>query len=117
MSIKTLDARLLTSVLVDTIDLVNEEVVTFAELARRVGRRRGNRPTHIATIHRWRQLGLNDIRLAAAKQGGIWVTTMEAYQRFVDALTRAATGGEGGPVGTSRQSPDRTDRALDKHGL
>lgn len=117
MSTKTLDAKLLTSVLVDTIDLIGEEVLTFAELARRVGRRRANRPTHVATIHRWRLRGLNGIRLAAAKHGGIWVTTVQAYQRFVDALTRAADGETLGPPGPSRPSADQTDRALDKLGL
>lgn len=117
MSINALDAKLFTSVLTTTIDLANEDVVTFAELARRVGRRRANRPTHVATIHRWRLRGLNGIRLAAAKHGGIWVTTVQAYQRFVDALTRAAVGEAPGPASPSRPSADQTDRALDKLGL
>ena len=117
MSINTLHAALLTSVVADAVDLLNEEVVTFPELARRVGRRRANRPTHVATCHRWRLVGLNGIRLAAAKQGGIWVTSVQAYQRFVDALTRAAAGEAPGPGRPSRPSADQTDRALDKLGL
>jgi hypothetical protein len=117
MSIKTLDAKLLTSVLTDTIDLANEEVVTFAELARRVGHRRANRPTHVATIHRWRLVGLSGIRLAAAKQGGIWVTTIQAYQRWVDAITRAASGDGSGPATASSRSGDQTNSKLDKYDL
>lgn len=116
MSVKTLNAILLTSAVTDAVDLINEEVVTFPELARRVGRRRANRPTHVATCHRWRLVGLNGIRLAAAKQGGIWVTTMEAYRRWVDAITRAAAPGGSGPVIAARSS-DQTDEKLAKYDL
>lgn len=116
MSVKTLHAILLTSAVADTVDLINEEVVTFPELARRVGRRRANRPTHVATCHRWRLVGLNGIRLAAAKQGGIWVTTVEAYQRWVDAITRAASPDGRGPVLAAPPS-DQANEKLAKLGL
>jgi hypothetical protein len=115
MSIKTLHSNILTSVVAPVvIDLVHEEVVTFAELARRLGRRRANRPTHIATIHRWRLRGLNGVRLAAAKCGGIWVTTMQAYHRFVEALTQASCPDVDVPA---QASGDQTERTLDDLGL
>jgi hypothetical protein len=98
---------------------MNEQVVTFTELARRLPRRRGGRPTHVCTIHRWRQRGLSGIRLAAVRCGAIWVTTWEAYQRFVDALTTAVTkNADLIPLHTTL--PDvasRTDQALDQLGL
>ncbi|QJW94602.1 DUF1580 domain-containing protein [Frigoriglobus tundricola] len=118
MTVKALQSGILTSVVsLHVLDLVNEEVVTFAELARRLGRRRANRPTHVATIHRWRLRGLNGVRLAAAKSGGIWVTTVQAYQRFVDAITQAASPEAKPPAGTPRASADQTDRSLDALGL
>ena len=116
MSIKTLNAIFLKSV-VPHLDLSKEEAVTFSELARRVGRRRANRPTHVGTCHRWRLQGLNGIRLAAVKQGGIWVTTIEAYQRFVDALTRAASPDECAPPVPPCTTPDQTENTLEKLGL
>ena len=118
MTVKTLHANILTSVVTPAvIDLVHEEVITFAELARRLGRRRANRPTHVGTIHRWRLRGLNGVRLAAAKSGGIWVTTVQAHQRFVDAITQAASPEATPPAGTPRASADQTDRDLDALGL
>jgi hypothetical protein len=101
----------------DTIDPAGEEVVTLTELARRLPRRRANKPTHVATLHRWRLRGLNGVRLAAVKYGGIWVTTVQAYQRFVDALTRATAPEVPVPANTPPMAPDSVDRALDRYGL
>lgn len=118
MSAKQIRARLLTSVVQPPpIDLVKEQVVTFAELARRLPRRRGGRPTHVSTLHRWRQNGLNGVRLSALRCGAIWVTTVEAYQRFVDDLTRAASPTPFAPAAARHASSDQVDRALDKLGL
>jgi hypothetical protein len=117
MSIKKLDANLLPSEFTNAIDLANEEAVTFPELARRIGRRRANRPTHVSTIHRWRLAGLNGVRLQAKKQGGIWCTTIQAYQRFVDALTRSASSGDNGQSITTRPSAEQANQALDRLGL
>ena len=117
MSIRHLKARVLTSVVVPPpIDLANEQVVTFTELARRLPRRRGGRPTHVSTIHRWRQRGLSGVRLAAARCGAIWVTTWQAYQRFVDALTAVASTDPGAGA-TPPAADERTERALDDLGI
>jgi Protein of unknown function (DUF1580) len=71
----------------DKIDLIHENVVSFTELARRLPRRRQGSPTHVSTLHRWRLNGLKGVRLQAIRLGGAWATSMEAYQRFCDALT------------------------------
>lgn len=71
-----------------TLDILNEQVVTFIELARRLPCRRDGRPTHVETIRRWRVRGLKGVKLAAFRCGGTWATTLEAYQRFCESLTR-----------------------------
>jgi hypothetical protein len=73
------------------IDVNSETIILFSELARRLPRRRKSRPTHVSTIHRWRQRGVDGVRLEAVRLGGTWVTSLEAYARFCDALTRQAT--------------------------
>lgn len=73
------------------IDINSETIVTFSQLARRLPRRRKSRPTHVSTVHRWRQRGVGGIRLEAVRLGGMWVTSLEAYARFCEALTRQAT--------------------------
>jgi Protein of unknown function (DUF1580) len=102
-----------------TIDFADENVVTFTELARRLPCRRDGRPTHVSTIHRWRQRGLSGVRLEAVRYGSIWVTTWEAYQRFVQSLTAAVTNRtESIANKTPLQNPaDLTDKALDELGL
>ncbi|MEK6236566.1 MAG: DUF1580 domain-containing protein [Planctomycetales bacterium] len=42
---------------------------------------------HPSTIHRWRDPGLRGVRLEAIRIGGAWHTSMEAFQRFCEALT------------------------------
>src|SRR5437773_9620588 len=99
------------------IDLINEHVVTLADLARRLPSRRNGRPTHVGTIHRWRLRGLRGVKLAAARLGGTWVTSLEAYQRFCDALTRLADHTSPTSAGTTRAAHDRTEQLLDDLGV
>lgn len=75
-------------------DITQEQLLTFRDLARSLPCRRGDRPVHVATIHRWRSRGLNGIRLEAMRIGGAWTTSREAFRRFVDRLTTQAEAGE-----------------------
>lgn len=103
------------------IDVAKEKLVTFADLARRLPRRRRNRPVHVATIHRWRSKGLRGVRLEAVRVGGAWHTTMEAFARFCERLTRPEIDDQGADSGSSfRQNmpnPFETDQSLDAEGL
>lgn len=64
-----------------------EHLITFKELAESLPRRRGDRPIHLSTIHRWRSRGLKGIRLEAIRIGGSWCTSREAFGRFASRLT------------------------------
>jgi len=69
------------------IDVAREQLLTFADLARRLPRRRRGRPVHTSTIHRWRSPGIRSVRLEAVRIGGAWHTSWEAFTRFCEALT------------------------------
>lgn len=77
-----------------SIDVNDEELITFTDLARSLPHRRSDRPVHVATIHRWRSRGLNGICLEAVKVGGAWHTSREAFARFTGRLTAQAKGTE-----------------------
>ena len=87
------------------IDLAHEEVITFAEAAKRLPHRRGGRPTHVSTVFRWAQRGLRGVKLEYIQLGGTRVTSVEALGRFFDRLT---TGGGNTP----RQSSARRQAAV-----
>ena len=69
------------------LDLNNESLIPFVEAAKRLPRRRAGRPTHVATLHRWRSRGLRGVRLEAVRVGGVWHTSVEALNRFFARLT------------------------------
>ncbi|WP_410001163.1 DUF1580 domain-containing protein [Stieleria sp. JC731] len=74
------------------IDVFNEEVVSFAEAAKRLPKIRNGKKLHLSTLFRWAQAGkiANDgmrVRLETIQVGGTRCTSLEALQRFFDRLT------------------------------
>lgn len=70
------------------IDLQNEKIFPFTELPARLQEKTSSKQrVHIATAHRWRQRGIQGIRLKTALIGGQLVTSHEAVNRFVEATT------------------------------
>lgn len=108
----------LIGVVVGAVDVAAEQVVTFGELARRLPRKRLGRQVHVSTVHRWRHPGVRGVRLEAVRVGGCWCTSMEAYARFVEVLTRQAQGQQvAASAPSERQSEKAVERALDDLGL
>ena len=56
--------------------LLTEEVISFSEAARELN-------VHVATVHRWRQRGIQGTRLEAVRIGGKILTTRQALGRFI----------------------------------
>jgi Protein of unknown function (DUF1580) len=69
------------------IDVANEPLITLAQLARRLPRRRKDRPVAPSTIHRWRAPGIKGVRLECVRVGGAWCTNLRAFQKFCDRLS------------------------------
>jgi hypothetical protein len=84
------------------IDPISEALISFAEAARMVPRRRGGRGTHISTIYRWATLGIRGVVLESLQCGGGRATSREAMARFFARLTDVASTG---PVGAHPDAP------------
>jgi hypothetical protein len=107
-----------------SVDISNETVLGLAQAARRVPSGRRERPVHPSTLFRWihdgvRVAGGAIIRLEALRLGGRWVTSLEALQRFAEALT--PTLGPPDPTprtpAACRRSNERAAAELDKLGV
>ncbi len=64
------------------IDVRTEQLVTLSQLVKKLPPHRNERPVHPATAHRWRKPGLRGVRLECIRIGGVWHTSMEAFQRL-----------------------------------
>lgn len=84
------------------IDIRNEELVPFPDAPKHIP----GRP-HIATVHRFRLRGSHGKKLESVKVGGRRFTSIEAIQRFVEAVTAAA---DGEPVPRAESSKARERR-------
>jgi len=72
------------------IDISIENVLSFAEATQKLPRRRKGARPNLATIYRWCQQGVRGIRLESIMVGATRCTSIEALQRFFNALTAAA---------------------------
>lgn len=71
------------------IDILNESIITLAQAAESLPRRRAGRKTSIATLYRWASRGLRGVRLETIKIGATTCTSHAALQRFFNRLTDA----------------------------
>ncbi len=74
------------------IDISTEKLVTPTEITKHVPRRRAGKKCNVATVYRWMQIGIHGIRLESLVCGGSKCSSIEALQRFFDALTAQADG-------------------------
>lgn len=106
------------------IDVTTQEVLPLSKARNFI---KGKRPS-IATIHRWALQGIRaadgrTVRLETVQLGGARVTSAEAIQEFVDALTEARTPPAPGPRDarpltlTKKRRVEQAERELDAAGL
>lgn len=100
------------------IDITQEKLVSFHELASSLPRRRQNRPVHVSTIHRWRQRGIGGVRLEAIRVGAAWHTSWESFARFCERLTAARSGEHRDSISTAsrRVAHQEADADLTREG-
>ena len=72
------------------IDISLERVVSLTEATQYLPRRRAGKKPNVATLYRWAQQGVRGIRLETICVGATRCTSVEALQRFFDALTLQA---------------------------
>ena len=69
------------------IDTATEAVLTLAQAAAELPRRRRGRKTHVSTLYRWTVSGCRGIILESIQIGATRATSREALQRFFERLS------------------------------
>ncbi len=106
------------------IDLASESSLSLYQAARLLPPGRGDRPVTISCILRWILHGSRGpsgemVKLEAVRLGSRWVTSREALQRFVEALTPTQAPRAAAPQTPAkrRRSASRASGALDRIGI
>jgi hypothetical protein len=73
------------------IDSSCEALVSLAEAAALLPRRRRGRKPHVSTLYRWASTGVRGVVLETLQVGGTRCTSAEALQRFFEALSIRAS--------------------------
>lgn len=68
--------------------LATEKTLTFSEAAAILPMFNGKRP-HTSTVWRWARKGCRGVRLESLRLGGRFVTSVQALERFGQALAEA----------------------------
>jgi hypothetical protein len=101
------------------IDIGKETILTLGQAAERLPRRRQGKKTSTSTIWRWAEYGVRGVRLETIDVGASRCTSVEALQKFFEAVTAARQGGSS-PDGRQPEGRGRTDRgrreAIEKAG-
>jgi len=69
------------------IEIGKEKIITFSEATKLLPRRRAGKKPHVSTLYRWAKRGIRGTILETIQVGGTCCTSMEAIQRFFDALS------------------------------
>lgn len=88
------------------IDIQTEDIVTLREAAEHLPRVRRGRKLHQATIYRWVRNGRRGVLLESLQVGGTLCTSLQALQRFFDALSHRSELAQPGvrtPLGARRE--------------
>ena len=70
------------------IDIHKETLVSISETPKHLPRRPNGKTVHISAVYRWINKGISGIRLESARIAGCTYTSLEALQRWSDALTQ-----------------------------
>ncbi len=76
------------------IEIASERLVTLTRATRHLPERRCGKKPSPATLWRWATKGCKGIILETLMVGGTRCTSLEALQRYFDALTAAAESGQ-----------------------
>lgn len=99
------------------IDIKSEELITLPKAAADyVPRRRQGRKVSTSTMYRWSNPGIRGVRLETIRVAGSLCTSVEALQRFFDALTALDSDSSSDAIDDDDTDPS-IDRALAKYGL
>jgi hypothetical protein len=106
-------------------DLSTEKLLNISQAAKRFPPYRAGRPVHAATVTRWILSGIRGpggqrIRLEAVRRPAGWLTSVEAIERFLLALTPELDGSSASTPrspGKRERASERAGRELDRLGI
>jgi hypothetical protein len=96
------------------IDTATEAVLTLAQAAAELPRRRRGRKTHVSTLYRWTVSGCRGVILESIQIGATRATSRQALQRFFDRLTHARETGDAPSAYRSANQRQRQSEAAAK---
>lgn len=70
------------------ISLADESLVPLAEVPKRLPARPNGKRVHISACYRWVATGVRGVRLESIRVGGTTYTSLQAIQRFADAVSQ-----------------------------
>lgn len=100
------------------IDVASAKLLTLAQAAKQLPRRRLGRPVSPSTLHRWRYPGLHGVRLSCVRVGSVWYMTQDAIQEFCERLSVDAPAASTPPSSQQERDPaEDVERQLDELGI
>lgn len=64
------------------IDIEHEELIPLRDVPKLLPRRPNGKRLHISAVYRWKERGVNGMKLETVKVGGTTYTSLEALKRF-----------------------------------
>ena len=74
------------------IDVLSDDVVTLAQAAKLLPKRRGNKRPHVSCVYRWTTSGCKGVTLESVQVGGTRCTSRQALARFFERLSQVKHG-------------------------
>jgi hypothetical protein len=68
---------------------LHETIITLADAANELPRRRRGRKAHVSCVYRWSKIGCRGVLLETLQIGATRCTSKEALQRFFERLTES----------------------------
>jgi hypothetical protein len=75
------------------IDSTSECIISLAQAADELPRRRRGRKTHVSTLYRWATVGCRGVVLESLQVGATRCTSKQALQRFFERLSASVQAG------------------------
>src|SRR5262245_44274246 len=98
---------------------MTEKVLALVQAAKLVPPARNGKKCHTSTLLRWITRGQAGVKLEGLRLGGRWFTSLEALQRFAEALTPDRSADQPTPrtpVARNR-ADEKARRQLDRLGI
>ena len=99
------------------IDPSSETLLSLADAARTLPRRRGGRKPHVSCLYRWTTTGCKGVVLESLQVGGTRCTSKEALARFFERLTYAEDPRADRTPARRRRAAAAAERELQREGV